>query len=98
MDFFNAKNKIYWKLSNLWDNYRGLLALMDFKVSHIFREGNACADKLVSFGLNSRVVHLAAEAKMDGLLLARWLVLHQLLYLKSIIKIVLVYQTIGSQT
>ncbi|KAF1879466.1 hypothetical protein Lal_00005933 [Lupinus albus] len=28
---------------------------MDFKVSHIFIEGNACADRLASFGLNSRV-------------------------------------------
>ncbi|KAF1892304.1 hypothetical protein Lal_00010768 [Lupinus albus] len=55
VDFLNGKNKIPWKLSNLWDHCRGLLALMDFKVSHIFREGNTYADKLASFSLNSRV-------------------------------------------
>ncbi|KAF1886678.1 hypothetical protein Lal_00045913 [Lupinus albus] len=28
---------------------------MDLKVSHIFRKGDACANRLASFGLNSRV-------------------------------------------
>ncbi|KAF1860066.1 hypothetical protein Lal_00027917 [Lupinus albus] len=55
VDFFQGKNKISWRLSNLWDHCSGLLSLMNFKVSHIFRDGNACVDRLASFGLNSRM-------------------------------------------
>jgi hypothetical protein len=30
---------------------------MNFRISHIFREGNCCADKLANFSLNSRKDH-----------------------------------------
>ncbi|XP_019465442.1 PREDICTED: uncharacterized protein LOC109363643 [Lupinus angustifolius] len=43
-----------WKLSNYWEHCKMIISSMKLTVSHIFREGNACADILTSFGVNSR--------------------------------------------
>jgi len=38
-------------IRNRWLNYKKFLYQMNFVVSHIYREGNRCADKLASIGL-----------------------------------------------
>lgn len=40
-----------WTLKNRWLNCVELTKGMRFTFSHIYREGNACADKLAEFGL-----------------------------------------------
>jgi len=40
------------KLRNRWFNCKQLLGTMNFIVSHIYREGNQCADDLANIGLN----------------------------------------------
>lgn len=42
------------RLRNKWRNCLCLVSNMIFRVSHIYREVNACADKLASFGVVSR--------------------------------------------
>lgn len=44
-----------WKLRNRWYNCIHTVLSMNFIVSHIFREGNQCADILANVGLNSDV-------------------------------------------
>jgi len=48
---FSNKSIVPSHLSNRWLNCMKLLASMNFVVSHIFREGNQCADSLANFGL-----------------------------------------------
>ncbi|KAF1862973.1 hypothetical protein Lal_00018817 [Lupinus albus] len=55
VSIFNGKGKVPWKLENLWRRCLWWLSSMCFKVSHLYREGNACADKLASFGVSSKV-------------------------------------------
>jgi len=43
---------IPWSLRNRWTNCLVLSKEMNFMVSHIFREGNGCADSLANFGLS----------------------------------------------
>ncbi|CAJ2673343.1 unnamed protein product [Trifolium pratense] len=43
---------IPWKLRNRWSNCNCLLRNMNVIVSHVFREGNTCADNLARIGLN----------------------------------------------
>ena len=49
---FNNKSVIPWRLSNIWENCLHLLSSMNFLVSHIFREGNQCADALANLDLS----------------------------------------------
>ncbi|KAF1894302.1 hypothetical protein Lal_00004226 [Lupinus albus] len=49
------KGIIPWRLANSWHRCLGWIASMNFKVSHIYREGNACADSLASFGAFSQM-------------------------------------------
>lgn len=49
-----SPNIVSWKLSNRWKNCIMLSLAMNFHVSHVFREGNHCADKLAAFGVSSR--------------------------------------------
>src|ERR1044072_5737997 len=44
-----------WALRNRWLNCLLTIRSMLFVVSHIFREGNTCADSLANVGLNSHV-------------------------------------------
>jgi ribonuclease HI len=43
---------IPWKLRNRWSNCNSLLINMKVIVSHVFREGNSCADSLARIGLD----------------------------------------------
>lgn len=49
---FNKMSMIPCSLRNKWINCRKLLCGMNFVVTHIYREGNRCADKLASKGLD----------------------------------------------
>lgn len=41
-----------WKLQNHWKNCISLVRNMNFNVTHIFREGNVCADRIAAYGLH----------------------------------------------
>ena len=41
-------------LHNQWNTYLNYCGKIRFRVSHIFREGNACADKLTNLGFIQR--------------------------------------------
>jgi ribonuclease HI len=49
---FKSSKIIPWHLKNRWDNCLLLISSMKFFVSHIYREGNTCADKFVNLGLS----------------------------------------------
>jgi ribonuclease HI len=48
---FKNPNIIPWHLQNRWLNCITKIKSMNFCISHIYREGNHCADKLASLGL-----------------------------------------------
>jgi ribonuclease HI len=48
---FKSPNIIPWQLKNRWLNCITMIKSMIFCISHIYREGNHCADKLASVGL-----------------------------------------------
>jgi len=48
---FNSLSVVPWVLRNRWLNCMVRIRQMSLVVSHIYREGNACADKLANFGL-----------------------------------------------
>ncbi|KAK2443569.1 hypothetical protein QL285_014658 [Trifolium repens] len=48
---FSSARIVPWSLRNRWDNCLLLISNMNFYVSHIYREGNHCADKLANLGL-----------------------------------------------
>ncbi|KAF1884423.1 hypothetical protein Lal_00044348 [Lupinus albus] len=54
VDIFNEKFNTPWKLQNEWLICKRKLAHMNFCISHIYREGNSCADKLASSGITSK--------------------------------------------
>ncbi|XP_019427135.1 PREDICTED: uncharacterized protein LOC109335456 [Lupinus angustifolius] len=54
VEIFMGSKPVPWKLSNLMNKCMNTMLDMQVKVSHIFREGNACADKLANFAVNSR--------------------------------------------
>jgi ribonuclease HI len=49
---FSNEAIIPWNLSNRWFNCKRLLSTMHFVISHIYREGNQCADSLANIGLS----------------------------------------------
>ncbi|CAK8576871.1 unnamed protein product [Lathyrus sativus] len=49
---FSKPSVVPWKIRNRWDNCTATLGNCNFLASHIFREGNHCADKLANIGLN----------------------------------------------
>lgn len=51
---FCSLELIPWKLRTRWRNCLLLTRSMNFYVSHTFREGNSCVDKLASFGIASK--------------------------------------------
>lgn len=48
---FKSSKIVPWSLRNRWDNCLHLLSLFRFNVTHVYREGNSCADKLANIGL-----------------------------------------------
>ncbi|XP_019455095.1 PREDICTED: uncharacterized protein LOC109356219 [Lupinus angustifolius] len=55
VDIFDGSKSVPWRLSNLMNKCNSTLSSMNFKVTHIFRQGNACADKLATYGVSSKV-------------------------------------------
>jgi ribonuclease HI len=49
---FKSSISIPWSLRNKWFNCQLLLKNMNLLVTHIYREGNDCADTLANIGLN----------------------------------------------
>jgi len=47
---------VLWRFRNRWENCLHITRSMNFIATHVFREGNTCADVLANFGL--RVAHL----------------------------------------
>jgi len=52
---FSSFNLIPWSLRGRWRKYIKICKEIKFKVFHIFRERNHCADKLVSLGLENKL-------------------------------------------
>ncbi|XP_019447269.1 PREDICTED: uncharacterized protein LOC109350494 [Lupinus angustifolius] len=55
VEIFKGNHNPPWKLLNKWSKCKAAMAEMDFRVSHIYREGNSCADKLANYWINSKV-------------------------------------------
>ncbi|XP_058726803.1 uncharacterized protein LOC131598195 [Vicia villosa] len=49
---FNSPLKVPWHIRNRWLNCIDIITKWNFMVSHIFREGNSCADALATHGLS----------------------------------------------
>jgi len=49
---FKSPHIVPWQLKNRWENCLMMIGNMHFMITHIFREGNQCADKLANLGLN----------------------------------------------
>ncbi|XP_019431828.1 PREDICTED: uncharacterized protein LOC109338930 [Lupinus angustifolius] len=54
VEIFRGSMAVPWKLSNLMLKCRNTMLAMQIKISHIYREGNICADKLANYGVTSR--------------------------------------------
>ncbi|GAU47667.1 hypothetical protein TSUD_380210 [Trifolium subterraneum] len=48
---FSKPSLVPWRIRNRWMNALFLTKSMKFMATHIYREGNHCADKLVNIGL-----------------------------------------------
>jgi ribonuclease HI len=49
---FSSSKVVPWPLRNKWDSCLGKIFNMNIFVSHIYREGNHCADRLASLGFS----------------------------------------------
>jgi len=49
---FKPKSIVPWSLRNRWENCIHLTTSMSFFVTHVYREGNHCADQLANIGLS----------------------------------------------
>ena len=64
MAFKNA-TLIPCNLRNRWYNCKLLLNAMNFIVSHIYREGNQCADRLAALGLTIQNLTIWSDVPLD---------------------------------
>ncbi|KAF1865677.1 hypothetical protein Lal_00021708 [Lupinus albus] len=55
VDIFKGRGVVPWRLVNSWLRCIHGISSMRFIVTHIFREGNTCADRLAAFGVTSKV-------------------------------------------
>ena len=66
---FKSKSIVPWQIRNRWNNCLHLLSSMIFFVTHIYREGNQCADKLAAIGLTLNSLfwwdQLPSQARLD---------------------------------
>ena len=51
---FTARTNVSWMLRNRWNTCLNYCGEIRFRVTHIFREGNACVDKLTNLGFIHR--------------------------------------------
>ena len=49
-DAFTTRTNVHWMFRNRWNTCLNYCRKIRFRVTHIFREGNACADKLDNLG------------------------------------------------
>ena len=49
---FKSISLVPWRIRTRWDNCLSLSRQMNFLVTHIFREGNCCADRLANIGMS----------------------------------------------
>ncbi|XP_019423031.1 PREDICTED: uncharacterized protein LOC109332502 [Lupinus angustifolius] len=54
IDIFNGTSLPPWQLLPLWLKCKNDMLSFNFRISHIYREGNQCADLLANHGLHSR--------------------------------------------
>jgi len=47
---FTVRINVHWMLRNRWNTYLNYCGKIRFRITHIFREGNVCADKLANLG------------------------------------------------
>ncbi|CAL0329480.1 unnamed protein product [Lupinus luteus] len=52
VDIFKGSSQPPWKLRSKWNQCKHTLSSMSWVVSHVYREGDTCADKLANFGLS----------------------------------------------
>jgi len=52
-----------WNVRNRWDNYVAITRQMNFIVTHVFREGNCCADRLANIGLSINIQIVPDQAR-----------------------------------
>ncbi|KAF1890386.1 hypothetical protein Lal_00013640 [Lupinus albus] len=58
VNILHGKGFVPWRLMNNWRVCLMRISSMRFKVSHIFREGNTCADMLAAFGVTSHLARI----------------------------------------
>jgi len=51
---FTVRTTVPWMLQNGWNTCLNFCGTIRFRVTHIFHEGNACADKLANLGFIHR--------------------------------------------
>ena len=51
---FTVMTNVLWMLRNQWNTCLNYCGKIRFRVTHIFREGNVCADKLANLGFTHR--------------------------------------------
>ena len=51
---FTVMTNVSWMLQNQWNTCLNFCGTIRFRITHIFREGNACADKLTNLGFIHR--------------------------------------------
>lgn len=49
---FNDARLVPWRVRNRWSNCLSIVSSFNFVVSHVYREGNTCADALANIGLS----------------------------------------------
>lgn len=54
VEAFQSLHIVPWSYRTRWKNCMHLCHQMQYRVSHIYQEGNNCADKLASFSLSNR--------------------------------------------
>jgi len=53
ISIFQNKSNIPWTLHHLWLRCMERMETMDIRISHVFREGNSCADALAKRGADN---------------------------------------------
>jgi len=51
---FTVRTNVLWMLRNRWNTCLNYCGKIRFRVTHIFREGNACPNKLTNLGFIHR--------------------------------------------
>lgn len=72
---FSSYDLVPWKIRNRWRNCMQLCKSMKFIISHIYREGNNCADKLANYGVISQCFSwwdLASDFISEAFFRNRW--------------------------